>query len=168
MDLLTNPMTTNLLSITAYYNVYKQNIKTEEDFFFYIKKPQNEIQSPQVTYEALQGLVSCHHLFALISLLPWSSCPWPPCWSFNTSDMVLPLYLWTCCSIGLEKPLPQIKGLICPLLHSSLLSLLTSFQFIITYHSFRRPSKIISSKIDPPTPCSHLLSSVLWFAFSSP
>lgn len=51
MDLLTNPMITNLLSITAYYNACKQNIKTGK-FLLILKKTQNETQSPQVTYEA--------------------------------------------------------------------------------------------------------------------
>lgn len=94
MDLLTNPMITNLLSITAYYNAYKQNIKTGK-FLFILKNPQNEIQSPQVTYEALQGLVSCHHLFALISLLPWSSCPDLPAGPLTHQT-------WSClCTFGL-------------------------------------------------------------------
>lgn len=166
MDLPTNPMITNQLSITAYYKACKQNIKTGKFLLILKKTPKRNPKSPSDIW----GPTGSRALPRLRPYLPvaLAQLSWPPCRCFNTSDTVLPLYLWTCCSIGLEKPLPQIKGLICSL---------TSFKFVVTsyfiqiyYHLslLQGDLQIISSKIDPPTPCSHLSSSILRFAFSSP
>lgn len=133
----------------------------------YIKKTpkQNPKSSSDIWGPTGSGVLPPLRPYLPVALVQLS---WPPCWSFNTPDMVLPLYLWTCCSIGLEKPLTLIKGLICSL---------TSFKFVITsyfiqicYHLslLQGDLQIISSKTDPPTPCSHPSSSVLWLAFSVP
>lgn len=153
MDLLTNPMITNLLSITAYYNACKQNIKTGKFLFILKKPPKRNPKSPSDIWGPTGSSVLppplCPYLPAALVQLSW-----PPCWSFNTSDMVLPLYLWTCCSIGLEKPLPQIKGLICSLTSFKFV-ITSSFQFIITYHSFRATFKLSHLKLTHP-PHAHI------------
>lgn len=144
MDLPTNPMITNQLSITAYYKACKQNIKTGKFLLILKKTPKRNPKSPSDIW----GPTGSRALPRLRPYLPvaLAQLSWPPCRCFNTSDTVLPLYLWTCCSIGLEKPLPQIKGLICSL---------TSFKFVVTYHSFRVTFKLSHLKLTHP-PHAHI------------
>ena len=70
VDLFTNPIITNLLDITAYYNEHKQHSKTGKPLLTLKTK----IRSPHVTHEALRDWASCP-LSDLISPSPWSRRP---------------------------------------------------------------------------------------------
>lgn len=76
--------------------------------------------------------------------------------TFRHPGMVLPVYLWTCFSLGLEKPFPHIMCVICCLI---------SFKFVQISCSPSGDLQIISFKITWPAHphIRHLLFFGLFF-----